>query len=208
MYIFLIIAKIIEGSRNHLSSWFWNKWAYAYLVNHKAQIPHSSKIMFYGHTLLRIEPKAKVIIGENFICRSDPQNAIDNCCCTKIYVGSGATLYIGFNSGISNCVINCQTEIRIGNYVNIGAGTALIDSNFHSTNWKDREDRSLDSMNSKKSSIVIEDYAFIGMRCSILKGVHVGSKAIVAAGSVVVCDIPENEIWGGNPAKFIKKLNK
>ena len=39
----------------------------------------------------------------------------------------------------------------------------------------------------------------------ILKGVHIGDGAIIAAGSVATKYIPNNEIWGGNPAKFIKK---
>ena len=36
-------------------------------------------------------------------------------------------------------------------------------------------------------------------------GVTIGEEAIVAAGSVVIKDIPNGEIWGGNPAKPIKK---
>ena len=45
------------------------------------------------------------------------------------------------------------------------------------------------------------------MRSIILKGVHIGDKAIVAAGSVISRDIPEGEIWGGTPAKFIRKID-
>jgi acetyltransferase-like isoleucine patch superfamily enzyme len=40
----------------------------------------------------------------------------------------------------------------------------------------------------------------------ITKGVTIGDKSVIAAGSVVVCNIPPYEIWGGNPAKFIKAL--
>ena len=43
-------------------------------------------------------------------------------------------------------------------------------------------------------------------RCIIGK-VTIGDKSIVAAGSVVTRDIPAGEIWGGNPAKFIKKID-
>lgn len=58
----------------------------------------------------------------------------------------------------------------------------------------------------KHASIKIEDDAFIGARSIITKGVTIGARSVVAAGSVVVCDIPSDEIWGGNPAKFIKRL--
>jgi len=42
------------------------------------------------------------------------------------------------------------------------------------------------------------------MDCIILKGVTIGNNVIIAAGSVISKDIPNNEIWGGNPAVFIK----
>ena len=38
------------------------------------------------------------------------------------------------------------------------------------------------------------------------RGVTIGKNSVVAAGSVVVKSIPDNEVWGGNPAKFIKGI--
>jgi acetyltransferase-like isoleucine patch superfamily enzyme len=52
----------------------------------------------------------------------------------------------------------------------------------------------------------IEDGAFIGTNAIILKGVTVGAESVIAAGAVVAKSIPPGEIWGGNPARFIKKL--
>lgn len=46
----------------------------------------------------------------------------------------------------------------------------------------------------------------MGAHTIILKGVHIGKGAVIGAGSVVTKNIPENEIWAGNPAKFIKKV--
>ena len=54
---------------------------------------------------------------------------------------------------------------------------------------------------------LMKDDVFIGANCYIGKGVIIGDRSIVAAGSVVVKSIPADEIWGGNPAKFIKKIN-
>lgn len=53
----------------------------------------------------------------------------------------------------------------------------------------------------------VDDYALIGMGATLLDGAHVGKGAIVAAGALVLkgTQIGENEIWGGVPAKFIKK---
>ena len=49
---------------------------------------------------------------------------------------------------------------------------------------------------------------FIGTNCIVLKGVSIGNNSIVGAGSVVTKNIPANELWAGNPAKFIRKLNQ
>jgi len=55
--------------------------------------------------------------------------------------------------------------------------------------------------------IIIRDYVFIGGSSIILKGVTIGKNSIVAAGSMVTKSIPDNEIWGGNPAKYLKSNN-
>lgn len=55
-----------------------------------------------------------------------------------------------------------------------------------------------------KGPIIIKDDVWIGDRAFILSGVTIGQGAIVAAGSVVVKDIPPYSIVGGNPAKIIK----
>jgi len=53
--------------------------------------------------------------------------------------------------------------------------------------------------------VVIGDGVFIGMNTLIVKSVEIGDNAVIGAGSVVVDDIPADEIWAGNPAKFIRK---
>ncbi len=62
--------------------------------------------------------------------------------------------------------------------------------------------------NIPSASIIIEDDVWTGTRCIILKGVHIGARSIIAAGSVVVKDIPADCVAGGNPCKVIKNLNE
>lgn len=57
----------------------------------------------------------------------------------------------------------------------------------------------------KKGIVELCDNCFIGANTVICNAVRIGENAIVSAGSVVTKDIPDNEIWGGNPARFIKK---
>lgn len=52
--------------------------------------------------------------------------------------------------------------------------------------------------------IVIGNDVYIGVRSIIMPGVKVGNNCIIAAGSVVTKDVPDNSVVGGIPAKFIK----
>lgn len=165
-----------------------------------------NKMHFYGKCYLRIHPQSHVEIGDDFRVNSGPIASIDCSTGSKLCVQIGGVLKIGHHSGISDTVIQCHQEITIGNHVNIGAGCMIMDSNFHSTDWHDRLDRELDIQNHKNAPVHIGDVVFIGARSIVCKGVTIGDHAIIAAGSVVVCDVPANEIWGGNPAQFIKKI--
>lgn len=56
----------------------------------------------------------------------------------------------------------------------------------------------------KIEPVVIDDDVWIGDRVIILKGVHVHSHSVIAAGAVVTKDVPEYAIVGGVPAKVIR----
>lgn len=146
-----------------------------------------------------------MIIGRKNIFVNNPLFATlgkNNKC--KLVTYKDATLIIGDKVGMSNTTIVATTKIELGNNIIIGGGVTIIDSDFHSLNpnhWHTDEDE----VNKVSRPIKICDNVFIGMNVIVLKGVNVGSNSIIAAGSVVVNDIPENEIWGGNPAKFISK---
>ena len=58
-----------------------------------------------------------------------------------------------------------------------------------------------------KGKVKIGNHVWIGTNVVILQGVVIGNHAVVAAGAVVIKNIPEYEIWGGVPAKFIMKRN-
>ena len=163
------------------------------------------KCLFIGRTFLHIKG-GEVTIGDEFIARSGIEQGIDCSNACKIIVGKGAKLTIGESSGITNSVLLCHESIKIGHHVNIGAGCMIMDSNFHSTNWEDRLDRRKDVANHRNAPVVIGDVVFIGAHSIICKGVTIGDHSMVAAGSVVVSDIPADEVWGGNPARFIKKV--
>lgn len=58
-----------------------------------------------------------------------------------------------------------------------------------------------------KTPCIIEDDVLIGANAVILEGVKVGTGSVVAAGSVVVEDVPEGVVVAGTPAKIIKRVD-
>jgi len=54
--------------------------------------------------------------------------------------------------------------------------------------------------------ILIKKNASIGAASVILGGVTIGENAMIGAGSIVTKDVPDSELWYGNPAKFIRKI--
>lgn len=179
------IFRKIRSFRNRWS-WFWNKQKICYQVKQKG-----GSIQRKG---LHLNVNGKFIFGESLIINS---YGIDTFVNTHITVCQNARLIFGNFSGVSSCSIYCAEEIVIGNYVNIGAGCMIMDTDMHSTDWRIRKDRKKDVINAKTSPIRIDDCVFIGARSIICKGVHIGEHSIIAAGSVVVKDVPANEMWGG-----------
>lgn len=56
-----------------------------------------------------------------------------------------------------------------------------------------------------RGKVIIKKNAYIGCNTVICKPVTIGENAIVGAGSIVTKNIPANEVWAGNPARFIRK---
>lgn len=59
-----------------------------------------------------------------------------------------------------------------------------------------------------QGNIEIGENAYLGCNTIVCKPVKIGANSIVGAGSIVTKDIPDNEVWAGNPARFIRKRNE
>ena len=66
--------------------------------------------------------------------------------------------------------------------------------------------KSKDLSTVKTAPIVIEDDVLIGSRCIILKGVTIGARSVIGAGSIVTKSIPPDCIAAGNPCKVIRSM--
>jgi acetyltransferase-like isoleucine patch superfamily enzyme len=124
-----------------------------------------------------------------------------------IFVVNRGHLKIGNNVGMSSTAIICHNQITIGDNVRIGGNTVIYDTDFHSLDYRDRINIPEIKDTIKTKPVHIGENVFIGAHTTILKGTFIGNNSIIGAGSLVSGHIPENEIWGGNPANFIKKIN-
>jgi acetyltransferase-like isoleucine patch superfamily enzyme len=88
----------------------------------------------------------------------------------------------------------------------IGGGVQIYDTDFHPIDFQKRNLNDQESINT--FPVTLKKNCFIGVNTIILKGVTIGERSVVAAGSVVVKSIPKDEIWGGNPCVFLKRIEQ
>jgi acetyltransferase-like isoleucine patch superfamily enzyme len=107
---------------------------------------------------------------------------------------------VSINTG---AILDGRGGITIGDFVMIGPNVCIASSNH---NYKDRA-VPVPLQGHILQPVSIEDETWIGANATILGGVTIGKKAVVAAGAVVVKDVPDNCIVAGVPAKPIGKRN-
>lgn len=137
----------------------------------------------YHPSQLVLRSNSRVTVNQKFLIYSG----------ASIWINEGATLTLGSGYINNNVNISCYSNIQIGNNVAISENVTIRDSDNHSLN---------DQPSTKP--ITIGDHVWVGMNSTILKGVNIGSGSVIAAGSIVTRDIPENSLAAGVPAKVIK----
>lgn len=149
---------------------------------------------------------ARITIGDNFYLSSgNGVNPIASNLQADVYVEPGATLTIGNNVGMSSTRLWIHESARIGNNVKIGGCVLITDTDAHPMDYMARRSS---NEGTKSAPVVIEDDVWVGAHCIILKGVTIGARSIIGAGSVVTKSIPADCVAAGNPCRVIKSLNK
>lgn len=156
-----------------------------------------------GPLHLHIPPGARVHFGRHVRINSGfMRNAVGGSLRTGIWLGRNGELSIGSSVGISNATIVCTNRVEIGDRTLIGGGVRIYDTDFHPLDIDDR--RAMRPGLSKAIHIGCD--VFIGGHSTILKGVKIENGAVIGACSVVTKNVGPNELWAGNPAKFIKHI--
>lgn len=167
---------------------------YRHIV-HGENLTINGKLKVYGH--------GEISLGNHVTINSSASsNPIGGDTRTTFSIVPGAKLTIGNRTGISNATIVCHEQVIIEDGVQIGGSVKIYDTNFHSLDEEKRD--GADMALAQKRPVHIKENAFIGAHSIILKGVTIGKGSIIGAGSVVTKDVPDGEVWGGNPAKCIR----
>ncbi len=116
---------------------------------------------------------------------------------TRLEVEGGAQLRIGNGTYLNrNTAVIATKSVTIGRDCRISWDVVIMDSDLHPL-----PNGELDS-----KAVTIGDNVWIGCRCIILKGVHIGNGAVIAAGAVVTKDVPDSCVVGGVPARVLYEI--
>jgi len=159
----------------------------------------------YGCPIIQRHRHSRMIIGQGFSVRSftssNPLAPYRPAILSTL--SRDAVLRIGDNVGITGGTICAALRVEIGDRVVIGANAIIVDTDFHPL---DPALRQQVPQNGAVAPTIIEDDVFIGMNSLILKGVHIGCRSVIGAGSVVTTSVPPEVICAGNPARVVRPL--
>ena len=109
----------------------------------------------------------------------------------------GALAHVG-----SDAILGDRVRVQGGAYV--ASICELGDDVFIGPNATLLNDRHPPSQDRRKwLPVIVKDGAVIGGGATILPGITIGEKAVIAAGSVATKDVPSSQVWAGNPARFM-----
>lgn len=170
-----------------------------YLPSFKKQFALFGEGTVIQHPSL-ITEKKNISIGKNTTILGDSRIQIFNA-----LTGKEAKIAIG-----SNCYFGFHITILAGGSINIGddvliASNVLITSENHGMNPE--SDISYMNQPLECNDVSIGDGTWIGEKVSILPGVSIGKKCVIATNAVVTKTIPDYSMAAGIPAKVIKKWN-
>ena len=122
-------------------------------------------------------------LGYQFINAIHPTAQIGTAKCTGTYFAANS--FVGNGATVGNfCIVNTASVLEhdstLGDYSHIAPGVVT------------------------GGRVKIGERTFIGLNSTVKDGITVGNNCLIGQASNVICDVPDNQVWFGNPAKFVK----
>jgi maltose O-acetyltransferase len=118
------------------------------------------------------------------------------------YCDYGTNIHLGTRVFFNfNCIVLDVCEVRVGDHTLFGSGVQLL-TPLHPTNAARRREQEFGK------PIEIGSDVWVGAGALILAGVHIGSRAVIGAGSVVTRDIPADVFAAGNPCRVVRQVTE
>ncbi|UAY50687.1 acyltransferase [Ferruginibacter albus] len=203
-------GKLITGSNFYIGK------AASLRLGQDAIFQTGNKLNLSSKSDIKVSKGCIFKIGNNFKIDSNSKLVVNNIWewGNNVTVGAGCVissreksfygkLTVGHDTVISdNSIIDVCDNINIGNEVSIGPNCILYTHDHIYTDknvgaWKGGV---------RLGSISIGDGTWIASGVTILPGVNIGRRVVVAAGSVVTKNLESEAIYGGVPARLIKKI--
>lgn len=167
-----------------------------------------SSYRIVGVPVIQVEGGGGIVLGNNFAMNNGMKaNQIGFNTPCVLRAEGGGSIFIGENVGMSQTTLIAKNvDIAIGNNVKLGGGVKVYTTDFHCLDYMKRRDPKSDMSERKCLPVSIGDDCFVGAGVIILKGVTIGARSIIGAGSVVTKDIPSDSVAAGNPCKVIKRI--
>lgn len=123
--------------------------------------------------------------------------------------GTGTLLYgngrirLGADSYVGSL---CSIQVDVDTSVSIGVRCSISHNvRIYTVTNQAGDDPRVGAPQQIKGDVVIGDGVWVGANCYIGPGIRIGSNVVVVANSVVTRSIPDGEIWGGVPARLIRR---
>jgi acetyltransferase-like isoleucine patch superfamily enzyme len=169
------------------------------LTWHAAAVRQGAKARWSLRRAKRLGRRA-MVLGNPTVDATDLEIGDD----FKIWSGHRTTLVSGWGRVRigDRCFLNSGTvliaveEIVVGDDVAMANEVLLVDSNSHGVEGRPHV----------QAPIRIGDGSWLGNRAMVMPGVTIGKRVLVAAGSVVTRDVPDDVLVAGNPARVVRAL--
>jgi acetyltransferase-like isoleucine patch superfamily enzyme len=145
--------------------------------------------------------RGKIVLGSGVRLSGKPAFGFSNCHSDTPVLTIGDQTFIGHG-----CTFTLATAITVGARCLLAGGVRIYDLDGHPLDAARRAAREPAARDDSKP-VTLGDDVWVGTGALILKGVTIGPRSVIGAGSVVTADVPPDVVVAGNPARVVKQLS-